>query len=211
MTTHLPLSSTSSVTLSKLPEDLVRYCKENFDALYAHRPSGPCTVLVGADKRVVLCHRAYKSYGKTPALDKEVTQSYMFAGKDDTDVNGDLPPAFQCLLAYMQTMAPYNQVVVNYYENGDEYIPMHSDCQHGMVPGAPIAVLNIEEEHGGAGRRFTIKSRAVQGVEVDNVVIPLTAGLVVTMNGDCQKQFRHGVGKAEGAKRRMSVTFRSFM
>ncbi len=142
----IKLSERSSLALIRLPDALAKQCKERFEEMYAHRPVRENTVLVGHDKREVKCNRRVRSYMNTPKFDPAVQKSYMFSGWADRDeVNEPLPEVFQPLLDYVNSegTVKYNQVVVNFYENGSESIPPHGDCEAGMVPGAPIIILSV--------------------------------------------------------------------
>jgi alkylated DNA repair dioxygenase AlkB len=207
------LSKTSKIIESYLPDLLIEYATKHFDDLYKHRPEKYGVVLVGHDKEEKTCDRSFKSYLKTPPLDDSCSKSYMFSGKDQSANQEDLPEKFKPFLDYMKTINPnYNQVVVNYYSGGKEYIPLHSDCELGMISGADIAMINLDnsnsqEEH----RIFQLKrTEARKDVSIQQLGILLKHGMILQMCGDTQKQYKHGVNKDSTTYKRISITFRQF-
>ena len=194
-----------------LPESLILQLRDVFPKMYALRPEAPCKVLVGPNKRVEVTERAHKSYLKTPPYDAANPKSYMFAGlEDQAKVNDDLPEVFQPILDWLNQDAvmPFNQVVVNWYKDGTEYIPMHSDCETGMVPGASIVVVNLEEPNTSFPRLFTLESRSGTQPKLE---LRLKHGMVIRMLGDTQKEYRHGVCKDGTMHKRMSMIMRSYL
>jgi alkylated DNA repair dioxygenase AlkB len=204
------LSDESYLLISKLPEHLINYTNEYFDKMYSLRPE-ISKVLVGPEKNEVITERRHASYLNTPSLVLDTEKSYMFSGMDTSNNNQDLPEIFKPLMKYMNEkrddskfpkFPEYNQVVVNWYENGNEYIPFHSDCETGFADNANVAIISL-----GSTRTFElVKKTPLQ----ETTSLPCEHGTIIYMCGDTQKQFRHGIRKDECEGRRISISFRSF-
>jgi len=80
----------------------------------------------------------------------------------------------------------FNFVLINYYHDGSKNIGYHSDDEKDLVPNSVIASLSL-----GQTRWFYLKRKK------DNKVfkIRLKDNTVVTMEGACQKLFKHSVPK----------------
>lgn len=71
----------------------------------------------------------------------------MFAGKDATSIRDPLPDAFLPFLEHVnRNGADYNQVVINWYKDGQDYTPQHSDCEEGMKESADIVIVSLGDE-----------------------------------------------------------------
>jgi hypothetical protein len=206
----IQLSDESYLLINKLPEHLINYTNEYFDKMYSLRPE-ISKVLVGPDKDEVITERRHTSYLNTPPLVLGTDKSYMFSGMDTSNNNQDLPEVFKPLLEYINEnrnhldfpkFPEYNQVVVNWYENGNEYIPFHSDCETGFADNANVAIISL-----GSTRIFELVRKTPLK---ETTSLPCEHGTIVYMCGDTQKQFRHGIRKDDCEGRRMSVSFRSF-
>lgn len=93
-----------------------------------------------------------------------------------------------------------NSCLVNWYENGDEYIGYHSDDERVLVEGKPIYIVSL-----GAERIFKMKSKEDNSV-VDFV---LENGSLFVMTGTTQKTHKHSIPKTKKVKDiRISLTFR---
>ena len=93
-----------------------------------------------------------------------------------------------------------NSCLVNWYENGDEYIGYHSDDERVLVEGKPIYIVSLGEE-----RMFKMKSKEDNSV-VDFV---LENGSLFVMTGTTQKTHKHSIPKTKKVKDiRISLTFR---
>jgi alkylated DNA repair dioxygenase AlkB len=220
MTSHqaYQLSRESSLDVSRLPDELLSYAKNEFENMYNNRPTNPSSVFVGPHKEEVLSERAHKAYMKTPKFDPKVEKSYMFSGSSDMHlIHEDLPTVFKPFLEFLNknTKVAYNQVVVNYYKDGTEHIPMHGDCDVGFAPDANVVVVHLDNRLDAEvekSRLFTVKARKeTKDVNLQLVEVPLSPGTIVTMKGACQKEYRHGVKKDDTKYKRISLTFRSFI
>jgi alkylated DNA repair dioxygenase AlkB len=141
----------------------------------------------------------------------------MYAGKNFTNDSMELPILFQPYLVFInknERNGKYNQVIVNWYLNGQDYIAAHSDCQIGMKPNAEISIITLcEQEEHLRELRFTPKK--INGLENDaiynHVKIATIHGSIITMHGDTQNKFRHKLPKAlDIDTSRISITCRKF-
>lgn len=228
---YLDKEKTSWFTISKLPQELNIYTGNIFqEAVNAIKPSNNTkkskVMVFNKDKESPQwneqkCYRWYKSYLNTPKFNENVSKSYMFSDKNGTEIESKLPSVFEPFYNYMNnetannqnTTYPYNQIVANYYEKSHDFIPFHRDWTNGMVDNYDIAILTLKPP-GATNRTFTI-------IPCDNdvnsiykkVEIELINGLILTMNGDFQKKFKHGVPKLKMENKinqRISLTFRKF-
>lgn len=205
------------------------YTRDNFAAIFALHPENRGVVM--AKDSEVASHRWHQAYLRTPTRCGG-DHSYMFSGEDESSNGAPLPEILVPLLDYMNTAdstaVPYNQVVVNWYQDGTDYIAMHSDYARGLIKGSDIAVVSLHEEVGsspdgtpGPGtdgtpdpstRTFTVKARtSCKNSCYRKIEVNLRHGTVVRMKGDTQTHFRHGVRKTvHPAGRRVSLTVRSY-
>jgi alkylated DNA repair dioxygenase AlkB len=94
----------------------------------------------------------------------------------------------------------YNGILVNKYENGNNYISAHSDDEKNLDKGGVIAISH------GVVRKFRIRDKVTKKIVMD---IPTTSNNIIHMGGDFQKEFTHEIPtekKVEGI--RYSLTFR---
>lgn len=95
----------------------------------------------------------------------------------------------------------FNGILVNHYEDGNNYISDHSDDEKNLDPGGVIAISY------GAERKFRIRDKVTKSIVMD---VPTTSNGLIHMGGDFQKEFTHGIPvekKVQGA--RYSLTFRT--
>jgi len=132
--------------------------------------------------------------------------SYKFAGLK-TEGDGKLPSSITETMLYveeylkkngiMKQKDKFNFCVCNYYENGNNYIGMHSD--KGTPDGEIIASLSY-----GVSRHFDIKTH-----DGDKTRLELNHGDLLIMTGATQLNSKHGVPKQLKIKEpRINLTFR---
>jgi alkylated DNA repair dioxygenase AlkB len=137
----------------------------------------------------------------------------MFSGIDDSHINDPLPELFQPYYDFMISKdSRYNQVVINWYDP-ESSIPLHSDCAVGMVENYTISMLNIntpseEIATNRTNRTFKLKSRKHHDNLYNKVEIILCNGILVTMGGNTQNCYTHGV--STGKQSRISFSCRQF-
>lgn len=117
---------------------------DKFDELWKLHPSERGKIIMYG-KEQVSC-RYHKSYLKTPEYDPEEKHSYMFSGFDNDKNNERLPDQVVPLLEFVNAdqKNPYNQIVINWYENGQDYIAFHSDCTIGMRDFEDITIISLD-------------------------------------------------------------------
>lgn len=216
----------SWIKFTNVDNELLKHANENFDNM---------TLLVKNDEKSNVmvfnkdtenpewieerCHRWHKSYLNTPNFNKSANKSYMFSGNDGSEIEEKLPDVFTPYYNLMKTMNNnYNQVVVNYYEKENDYIPYHRDWTDGMVDNYEISIITLNNEGNDRTRTFEIipnKDMENAGNKYDKINIELYNGLVLTMGGKFQDKFRHGIMKLSDdnrkENRRMGLTFRQFV
>lgn len=161
------------------------------------------------------CKRYFKSYLKTPEFDTSVCKSYMFSGHDNSEIERELPNIFLPYYDYMKSIDnKYNQVVVNYYDCGSDHIPSHRDWTNGMVDDYKISIITLNDTKNTVNRKFNIEINEDVNFEseYENLDIELYNGLIVTMGGEFQERFRHGICPLSdnNDNKRFGITFRQF-
>ncbi len=211
---YLTESKSAWITVEWLSEELIDYATTNYQELFELHPAERGKVMVLFKE--VDSPRWHRSYLRTPERDNSVMMSYMYSGKTPYK-DTTLPIQFQPFLDYINEQEEgdnYNQVIANWYANGKDYTPAHSDCQVGMKPNTGIAIASLcEEEWSPRELRFTPKK--LKGIPNDNlfrhVKVEMKHGSIITMYGDTQKKFRHSIIKNQAIKAsRISLTFRKF-
>ena len=98
----------------------------------------------------------------------------------------------------------FDQVLVNWYEDGAHYIGPHSDNEAQLRTSSPIVSVSL-----GAERVFRVRDKADKKIVLDVAVKDRT---YVVMGGMMQQRFTHEVTKTrKECGRRINVTFRMFV
>jgi alkylated DNA repair dioxygenase AlkB len=191
----------------------MRYARYTFCELFKLHPKEKHKIIMYNEE--VAVNRWQQSYLKTPDHSKDLLErrSYMYSGFDTSNNNMKLPDQFNQFYDYMVSLDnKYNQVSINWYENKNDYIAYHADCEEGMIADAEISTLSLydyEENY----RTFSIipSSRSVDYI-YDSVNILAKQGMIITMGGDMQKYFKHGIKSEDNYKSpRISMSFRQFI
>ena len=215
------LDNTSYIILSRCVQPLLDYTEYNYDRLKA---------LIKTDQnksKVMVFNKNYthpelvektidrwfKSYLNTPEYPlSNVNKSYMFSGKNKDELEMGLP---RLLFPYMDYFTKkdkrYNQVVVNYYENENDSIDYHRDWTYGMVKDYEISILNLNARYDRYTKPRMFKIQNIKSGEEFSV--ELQNGLIITMGGSFQENFRHGIPKISDSNiynSRFGITFRQF-
>jgi alkylated DNA repair dioxygenase AlkB len=148
----------------------------------------------------------YKIFGRTVPSPRK-SHSYGDEGLVYKDYSGDRvaegwPDFLKPLKDRIErtSMAQYNYVLVNLYQNGDEYIGYHADREKGLVEGSTVASISL-----GAERDFCFKHNTSKQV----TKILLQEGSLLLMKGETQKYFKHSLPKRKRVKDyRLNLTFR---
>lgn len=111
-----------------------------------------------------------------------------------------------------KTENEFNQILVNWYENGTNYIGAHSDDETQLHKHSPIVTISL-----GATRTFRIrpKRRGILPKEDEwlRKDFEIRNGSILVMGGNAQSQFTHEIVKIDkgmNVGKRISVTFRQF-
>ena len=97
----------------------------------------------------------------------------------------------------------YNGILVNYYEDGTNYIGDHSDDEKNLDIGGVVCISY------GAVRKFRIRDKLTKKIIVD---VPTISCGIIHMGGDFQKEFTHEIPIEKKVKDcRYSFTFRKHL
>ncbi len=101
--------------------------------------------------------------------------------------------------------ASFNSVLLNYYRNERDSMGFHSDDEPELGPRPVIASLSLGEQ-----RTFIMQHRSRK--DVPKLRIALRSGSLLVMQGETQKDWKHGIQK-ESARRgpRINLTFRKIL
>ena len=218
---YLNNDKTSWITISELPIYLKNYAHNNFDSLFDLHPQDKGKVLVFNKDREnpewneINCFRWHKSYLNTPSFNKNSYKSYMFSGWDTSSNNENVPNTFIPFYDFIKNVDQrYNQMVINWYENSDDYIPLHSDCEYSMIDNHDITILNLNKsDNDELCRTLTIIPKETTTDYIsDKYEIKLTHGMIICMGGNMQNEFSHGVDKCvnDYTTPRISISFRQY-
>ncbi len=191
--TRTNLDSSSWIDKGILPPVL---SAENFDDIWNMHPSEHGQVMI---------------YGKimnTPRWQKSYGFDYSFSGMNhEADA---IPYNMQPFMDWANSLGypgSFNQMLINWYQDGSHYIGSHSDDETQLIRNSCIISVSL-----GTERLFRIRDKKFKSV-VEN--ISLTHGDVVVMGGKMQKRYKHEIVKVSGKKgksvgRRINLTFRQF-
>jgi alkylated DNA repair dioxygenase AlkB len=200
-------SNNAFIRKSYLPNNLINYSVVNFNEMYQLHPENRhCIVMYGQD---IVSERYSKSYLKTPSCTPELIEkhSYMYSGLDDSHNYNDLPEIFQPFYDYMKSVdSRYNQVVINWYDDGEDYLPYHSDCEKDMIDEYVVTTISFNDPNFDSYRSMTF-------IDSNNNIVKevfLETGSIILMNHHANKIFKHGIAKSDKKNigRRISMSFR---
>jgi alkylated DNA repair dioxygenase AlkB len=152
-----------------------------------------------------------KIFGKvhrTPRWQQTYGRGYKFSGMEHKEL--PIPDIYKPIYdwAVKSEYGPFNQMLVNWYENGSHYIGKHRDDESELDPDSPILSISLGET-----RKFRIRDYKTNKIEQD-VLMP--NGTVLVMGGLFNTEFTHEVPKIGGLKGeqlgpRINITFRRFL
>lgn len=133
---------------------------------------------------------------------EEGTEGYKYSGQQTTVVDiHEHEWLWDVLCSVNDALgSEYNGVLVNMYENGEDYISAHADDETGLdaVGVASVCV--------GATRTFRIRDKKTKEIIID---VPHQPGDLLVMNGKFQQEFLHEIPQQKKIKEpRVSLTFR---
>ena len=115
----------------------------------------------------------------------------------------EMKPCLRELLIYVNDKfdASFNGILINKYENGEEYIGKHSDDEKGLQPNCGVIAMSF-----GAVRKFRIRDKLTGKLVLD---VPTDSNKIIQMAGNFQKEFTHEIPVEKKVKEcRYSLTFR---
>lgn len=209
----IKLNDNSYIVIEKLPDELMEYGKTYFYDMFKIHPEERHKIIMF--EKEIETSRWQKSYLKTPDVDEKHIKhhSYMYSGYDCKSNRDSLPDVFMPYYKYMQsTDDKYNQVIVNWYQNNEDYIALHSDCTRGMLPDGKISIVTLYPSEESKSRILDIVPKAGVKSEYEKLSIYLQHGMIVTMCGKMQDEFKHGIQKEdEHRDARISISFRQMI
>jgi len=200
------LNETAYLLISYIPEYLKNYANKTFMNMWNLHPSEKHKIIMFENE--VKVHRYSQSYLNTyNKLEHIKDSSYMYSGYDTSKNNLEIPNEFLVFYEYMVAQDnKYNQMIANWYEDKNDYIAYHSDCQRGMINDSKITILSLYPSNEKDNFRFlSLKSK-----QSDNEYnIRLDHGLIISMCGTTQNDYRHGITKStKDVSQRISLSFR---
>lgn len=151
-----------------------------------------------------------KIYGKTleiPRWQESYIKPYFFSGMYHG--GGKLPKILEKLLVWVNNLGydEFNQVMLNWYKNGNHYIGAHSDDESQLEKNSSIVSISLGQE-----RKFRVRDKEDSDIILD---IDLPDRRVIVMGGSFQKELTHEIVKVNGKKGqslscRINITFRKF-
>lgn len=211
---YLTEDKSAWLTMEWLSDTLFHYVQDHYQELFDLHPENRGKVILYNEE--IQSSRWHRSYLETPVRNPDHSKtSYMYSGSDFYD-DLSLPHPFQPFLDFLnetQGNDPYNQVIVNWYANGNDYIAAHSDCRLGMQTEAEIAIITLCAHEDARELQFISKNlkNTKNNALYKKLSIETANGCIIKMHGDTQLKFRHKVPKApQISGSRISLTFRKF-
>lgn len=203
-------SGSAYILIDYLPEDLSYNAYNQFHLMWNYHPTSKHKIIM-YDKEVQV-NRYSKSYLNTwNELSHTKSRSYMYSGFNTSENNELLPEYFIDYYTWIQKQdSRYNQVIANWYEDKYDYIASHSDCVRGMILNHKIAIMSFYENLEPNNFRYLeLQPKNKTDSLVEKFKIRLSHGSIVTMCGDTQQLFSHGIPQSENdVCSRISLSFR---
>lgn len=140
------------------------------------------------EHKVKQIFRKYLSFGKIPEIDLHHKKSYMFKGSKEQNIK-EIPKAYKKYVKNIIILDDrYNQFIINYYKDGNDYIEPHSDCDKDMIQNYKILILSLGTER---TLRFTTRNQDIKG----SFDVILKHNSYFILNEFLNKQFRHEIIK----------------
>lgn len=156
--------------------------------LWELRPSEPNKITMYG--KTIDTPRRFKVYGKT----------YKFNGmaEEAEETIPDLVLPYLNIINIMDN--GYNSVLINWYEDGGEYIGYHSDKTDHLVPDSNIYGVSF-----GSERIMRFKNKE----DATTIDFKLENNSIINMMGGCQSVFQHSIVQTKKVcGKRISLTFR---
>lgn len=216
---HINFTNKSSIKIYNCSENILNYITNNFDDIFELHP----TYNNDQKSKIMLynkqndnpywneieINRWYKSYLQTPKFDSQYKKSYMFSGISGDEISDELPELIKPIYNEIYNFDNnYNQIVVNWYENENDYIELHSDWTDNMIDNYNIGILNMYSKNH-SPRILNIENKKTN----EKYSIELLNGQLIQMCGEFQNEFRHGIPKLSNnniESKRIGISFRQY-
>ncbi len=207
-TMKLTKSGSAWLEIEHLSDELKQFSNDHYTQLFNLHPKEKGKVMMNTHNNVyeLKSSRWHQSYLNTPKRNTDCYGSYMFCGKDDSTINTPLPELFTPFHEHINKLKSrtYNQVVANWYQKGSDYLAFHSDYTQSMVENYNIVSISLNDpaaDKDSKCRTLTFKPKGSNRIGQENdtlyskIHIVQNHGIIVTMCGDTQVKFTHGVKK----------------
>lgn len=189
--------------LDNIPKELLEYSNNNWTKLITYANNGENSVKV-FDKSIKKhfikkIYRVYNSFGKVPSFDSNNEKSYMYSGSE-SPMFRNIPKLFKPYMDYVnKENNSYNNFVLNFYENGKNYIEPHSDCDKDLIEDYNIIIISL-----GVAREIKFESRN----NTNSIILRLNNGSILSFGKEWNKNYRHSILQSNSSEIRLSLTFR---
>jgi alkylated DNA repair dioxygenase AlkB len=187
------LDDDSWIEMGNLPDGLKN---TDFDTLWSVHPDNYNQIKI------------YNKLVDMPRYTETYLKNYIYSNVEHKakPLPQEFKPFFECANKLDSTV-DYNQVLVNWYENGNHYISAHCDDEKQLIDEHPIISISL-----GAERVFRIRDKETKKIVKD---IVMKDGTYLIMGGKMQHRFTHEVPKITGnvgekTGKRINITFRKF-
>ena len=203
METKILLDDKSWVSSFNIPEE-IQVNNEIFNSLLSLKPKERGKVII---------------FGKeldVPRWQQSFGQSYYFSGLEHKAVEITDPYLIK-LQKWVENHSgkKYNQILINWYTNGNEYIGPHSDDESQLERNSNIYSFSF-----GDTRIFKIEAKPnyKDKVKQSQIKISMYHNTCLVMGGEMQKRWKHSVPKKLKKEKehqifgnvRINITFRCF-
>ena len=199
--------------------EFVAPVEPDFESLWQLRRVG--TDKVYKNTTFVNANRLHASFGRTPCKHGP-DKTYMFGLQlEGSDV--DIPDILSPMHKHICTLFgfPYNQIVVNWFENGHNFIPRHKDYPHGLDLDAGVVTVSLMDQTPHTPQQWDTQTRelVVGGTPNGPLRIDMGHKTIVRLRHEYLTEYTHGVprtkslnhfGLRESVPRRISVSFRRY-
>lgn len=188
----LPNSQSTLHFYKEIPKE-IKLSKDDFNKLWNIQPEEKSKVNVFGMKETP---RKTQCYGTNP-------YNYSGVKHNVLPVENDF---LKRLLEWVRKDSgeDYEDILVNWYKDGQDHIGKHSDSETQLVEGCDIYSFSF-----GAERDFVVTSKKGEK-EKFRKVLSLPNNSLVVMGGNMQKHYDHSVPKRAHSGQRINVTFRLF-
>ena len=155
-----------------------------------------------------------------PRYQQSYLRDYKFSGVEAKAI--PLPAVLEDYLTWANGLGygVFNQFLVNWYQDGNNYIGSHADSEAQLVANSPVMTITLcqpsEADKKGNTAKPVLRKFRIRDNE-KNIVkdIETANGSVIVMGGAFQKEFKHEIVKITGKKAeevgpRISITLRQF-